>query len=64
MVLHNARADVWVVDTQEAGVNNRLLVASVWVAGDPPPVVPLTEEVDGQRPTILTLSGLEARAFA
>ena len=64
VVLRNACTDVRVVDVREAGADHRALVASVWVAGDPPPAAALADKVTGQRPTVLTLSGLEARAFA
>ena len=64
MVLRDAQADVWVVDVWEAGVDHWALVASVWVAGDPPPAAALADEVTGWRPTVLILSGSEAHAFA
>ena len=64
MVPREAHADVRVVDIWEAGLDHRALVASVWVAGDPPLAAALTDEVIGWRPTMLKLSGSEAHAFA
>ena len=45
--LQDARADVRVVDVWEAGVDHRALVASVWMAGDSPPVAVLADKVAG-----------------
>ena len=64
VVPRKACTDVQVVDVWEAGVDHRVLVASVWVAGDPPRAAMSTDEVAGWWPTVLKLSGLEARAFA
>ena len=64
MVPRKARADVWVVDVWEAGVDHWALVASVWVAGDPPRAMASMDEVAGRQPTVLKLSGSKARAFA
>ena len=43
----NTRVDVQVVDVWEAGVDHRVLVASVWVAGNPPPAGALADKVSG-----------------